>query len=70
MAIARPLSLQYVLSLAEEPLHCSSGGDGCVVPDEELGKDLVAHESTSNQSVHSTSSVFDHIGRIYRSNFR
>jgi hypothetical protein len=83
-------------NLAEEPLHCSTGGDGRVVSDEELGEDLVAHESTvaqvfflggpssqlltsfvafvlrtlreepvvarvklSNQSVHSTSSVFD-----------
>ena len=32
--------------LAEEPLHCSTGGDGRVVPDEELGEDLVADEST------------------------
>ena len=47
MAIARPLSLQYVLSLAEEPLRCSTGGDGCV--DEELGEDLVAHKSTVAQ---------------------
>ena len=35
--------------LAEEPLHCSTGGDGRVVPDEELGEDLVAHESTVAQ---------------------
>jgi len=31
---------------------------------------VVAGVKLSNQSVHSTSSVFDHIGRIYRPNFR
>ncbi len=81
--------------------------NGRVVPNEELGEDLVAMKAQSlrsfflggpssqaltsfvafvlrtlreepvvagvklsNQSVHSTSSVFDHIGRIYRPNFR
>ncbi len=31
---------------------------------------VVAGVKLSNQSVHSTSSVFDHIGQIYRPNFR
>ncbi len=83
--------------------------NGRVVPNEELGEDLVAHESTVAQvfylrrtfqlsthqlcgicfedtarrtrgcrceaikpisTVHSTSSMFDHVGRIYRPNFR
>ena len=76
-----PLSLQYVLSLAEEPLHCNTGGDGRVVPDEELGEDLVADESTvalesfflggpSSQALTSFVALFDHIGQIFRPIFR
>jgi hypothetical protein len=55
--------------------------DGRVVPDEELGEDLVAHESTvareyfflggpSSQAFTSFAALFDHKGQIYRPNFR
>ncbi len=35
---------QYVLSQAEEPLHCSTGGDRLVERDKELGEERVVHE--------------------------
>jgi hypothetical protein len=33
-----------VLAQAEEPLHCSTGGDRLVERDEELGEERVVHE--------------------------